>query len=261
LLPVVLALAVPVTRASAFQTAPPTIAASPAVADTVRRAIEAAVERGTLEAIRGVRLLVARARAGAPDDVLLRYFEGYRAFRETGLLLGMERGREAGPAIVDGLKALEAIPDAQRTADCWAMLSSLYGQRMATSRNYLLAVRLGPASQRAMDRAVALAPENPRVWLLKGLNTLNTPPAFGGGADKAEGHLRKAIALFTTDAPAPPAPSWGLGDAWLWLGRSLQEQGKRGEARLAYVRAAELQPWNRWLADVLLPAVSGSGDA
>jgi tetratricopeptide (TPR) repeat protein len=84
---------------------------------------------------------------------------------------------------------------------------------------------------------------------------LFTPKMFGGGSDKAEQDLRKAIVLFETDRPVAPAPSWGRADAYIWLGQALQKEEKPAEAKAAYEKALEIQPGNQWVQRVLLPSL------
>jgi len=96
------------------------------------------------------------------------------------------------------------------------------------------------------------------VWLISGISAMFTPKTFGGGAERAERDLRKAIALFETDRPVAPAPSWGRADAWIWLGQALQKEEKIDDARAAYQKALEIQPGNQWVQRVLLPSLSGT---
>jgi Flp pilus assembly protein TadD len=107
-----------------------------------------------------------------------------------------------------------------------------------------------------MDRAADLAPNNPRVWLLKGISSIFTPAIFGGGLDDAERHLRKAIGLFEAERAVAPAPSWGHADAWIWLGQAYERLKKPAEARTAYERALAIAPAHGWVRMVLLPNVS-----
>jgi tetratricopeptide (TPR) repeat protein len=117
---------------------------------------------------------------------------------------------------------------------------------------------LGPKSSGLLDRAKEMEPKNPRVWLVSGMSATFTPKMFGGGTDKAEQDLRKAIALFETDRPVAPAPSWGRVDAWIWLGQTLQKEEKTDDARAAYQKALELQPDNQWVQRVLLPSLGSA---
>jgi tetratricopeptide (TPR) repeat protein len=102
-----------------------------------------------------------------------------------------------------------------------------------------------------------MEPKNPRVWLISGMSSMFTPKMFGGGSDKAEKDFKKAVELFASDNPMPPAPSWGRADVYIWLGQALQKEQKKEEARAAYQKALELQPGNQWVTRVLLPSLDG----
>ena len=229
-------------------------------ADSLRRQIEAAVAANDGPTLRRVREASERAAAAHPQDVWLTYYRGYAVFREAGYLLGASRIRELGSALDGAVGALERMLARSPSPDGWALLSALQGQRLTASGSTFTAIRLGPAVLRAIGRAEDTGPQNPRVWLLKGINAFNAPSAFGGGMDKAEQHLRRALSLFPTDRPATPLPAWGLADAWIWLGRTLQAQGKRTEARAAYTAAVQLQPQNTWVTEVLIPSLDRGGN-
>ena len=68
----------------------------------------------------------------------------------------------------------------------------------------------GTQAGKDLEIATKLNPDNPRIYYLKGESIFNTPPAFGGGKDKAKPLFEKAIALFKTDKPKPLWPNWGL---------------------------------------------------
>jgi tetratricopeptide (TPR) repeat protein len=100
-----------------------------------------------------------------------------------------------------------------------------------------------------------LGPSNPRVWLLRGVGNIFKPRLFGGGTEKAEADIRKAIALFESDTPEPPRPSWGKAEAWAWLGQVLERQDRRADARAAYLSALDVDPEFGWVKYQLLPAL------
>jgi Flp pilus assembly protein TadD len=129
----------------------------------------------------------------------------------------------------------------------------VYGQLIALNPNPLNAMRLGPKADKEMERAAALGPSNPRVFLLRGVGAMFKPSMFGGGLDKAEKDLKKAIELFPADKPEAPAPAWGHSEAWAWLGQVYAKQDRAPDARAAYNKALELQPDYGWVRNVLLP--------
>jgi len=68
----------------------------------------------------------------------------------------------------------------------------------------------GMQAAKDLDDGLKLNPDNPRLYYLRGESIFNTPPAFGGGKDKAKPVFEKAVALFKLDKPKPLYPSWGL---------------------------------------------------
>jgi tetratricopeptide (TPR) repeat protein len=91
----------------------------------------------------------------------------------------------------------------------------------------------------AMHRALALAPQNPRVLLLDALVDYDLHRERG--AVTAE--LKKAVASFERErASVERPPSWGAADAYAFLGRSLLEQGDAIGARGALEHALLLVP-------------------
>ena len=64
--------------------------------------------------------------------------------------------------------------------------------------------------QEALGQAKALAPNNPRVYLLLANDLFYRPAFFGGGAEKARPLYERAKALFGTFRPATAlSPTWG----------------------------------------------------
>ena len=106
-----------------------------------------------------------------------------------------------------------------------------------------------------MQAALADGPLNPRVWMLRGISSIFTPVEYGGGIENAETQLNRAVALFATDHPVSPAPSWGQAEAYAWLGQVEQRENKPTDAIAAYNKALALEPNFMWVKMVLLPSV------
>ncbi len=64
--------------------------------------------------------------------------------------------------------------------------------------------------QKILKIAIKMNPDNPRIYYLQGESIFNTPPAFGGGKEKAKPLFEKALVLFKTDKPKPLYPNWGM---------------------------------------------------
>lgn len=62
----------------------------------------------------------------------------------------------------------------------------------------------------SLEKAKSLNPENPRSYFLEGVNKLNLPPSFGGGADVAKPILEEALIKFEAFTNKDPLwPGWG----------------------------------------------------
>lgn len=68
----------------------------------------------------------------------------------------------------------------------------------------------GQDAHKALEKGMALDPNNPRLYYLQGESVYNTPSAFGGGKEKAKPIFEKAVELFKKEQPKPLYPRWGL---------------------------------------------------
>ena len=68
----------------------------------------------------------------------------------------------------------------------------------------------GMQASKDIDDGLKMDPDNPRLYYLRGESIFNTPPAFGGGKDKAKPVFEKALALFKMEKPKPLYPDWGM---------------------------------------------------
>ncbi len=67
----------------------------------------------------------------------------------------------------------------------------------------------GQAAGQALERALKLDPNNPRLHYLKGMSLFGTPAQFGGGKDKAKPVFEKAVQLYKEQKPKELYPTWG----------------------------------------------------
>ena len=150
----------------------------------------------------------------------------------------------------------EDIADNEENAESHALLASVYGMQIGSSawRGMILGMRASRSSARALD----LEPANPRILLLDGVGKLHTPAMFGGGEEKAEALLQRAVAAFQTEPADRPWPRWGLIDAYAWLGQIMVRRADHRAARRYYMDALDIEPEFRWVRGVLLPALEES---
>jgi hypothetical protein len=68
----------------------------------------------------------------------------------------------------------------------------------------------GPVAQQALDKAITLNPENPRIYLLEGQDKFFTPEQYGGSKTEAKKLFETALKKFDSFKPATDIdPHWG----------------------------------------------------
>jgi hypothetical protein len=68
----------------------------------------------------------------------------------------------------------------------------------------------GPMASDAIDKAKQLNPNNPRVYVLEGVDKFQTPEQFGGSKSEAKILFEKAAMLYDTTKPESTIhPTWG----------------------------------------------------
>jgi tetratricopeptide (TPR) repeat protein len=227
-------------------------------ADSASREIEAANVAGDLNRLTNAAAMVDRVLIATPNDPLLLYYRSLALYRSASMYTGLKRNDEAKRALDEADLLLEQATARVPSADALALRGSVIGLMIGLSGNPLSGMTLGPKASGLVDRALEVDPKNPRVWLIRGMSAMFTPKMFGGGTDKAERDLQKAIELFEAERPVAPAPSWGRADAYVWLGQALQKDEKLDEARAAYQKALAIQPGYQWVQRVLLPSLDSS---
>jgi len=235
----------------------PRLAGAALWADSAARLIDKATITGDLLGLRSAGLLLDKALSAYPNDPLLLHYQGYELYREAGLLTGLGGGgaAEAPLTFATARTKLQQSLAYQPLPETHALLALVMGSMISADR--LSAPSLGPQIPLEMNAAVTSGPTNPRVWLLRGIQSFYTPTQYGGGVSVAEQQLNRAIELFETDNPTPPAPRWGKAEAYVWLGQILQKQNRIAEARAAYNKALSLQSNYPWVTYSLLPSLDG----
>jgi hypothetical protein len=71
----------------------------------------------------------------------------------------------------------------------------------------------GKDAAEALQKGMALDPNNRRLYYLQAMSLFNTPAQFGGGKDKAKPVFEKSVSLFKAAQPKPLYPNWGQKEA------------------------------------------------
>ena len=90
------------------------------------------------------------------------------------------------------------------------------GKMMADPMNRFMT--FGAAAAEALEAAKSIDPENPRIYLLEGIDKYYTPEQWGGSKTEAKKLFVEAKKKFETSKPASSIhPSWGLSQVKYFL--------------------------------------------
>ncbi len=217
-------------------------------------ALAAGVTAGDARAILAARANLAAMAAGSADDASLQYWLAVADWRAVPLMAGDDKGKKAAQRQCEaGLAAAErATQLAPSDAEAIALHAGLEGLSLSF-KNPMAAMTLGPKMEEEMQKALTLAPNNPRVMLLDAINTFHKPAFVGGGAKNAREKLEKARAAFEAEPTTPE--HWGHDDVYVWLGRAAMELDDWTAAETWLEKALEVSPGHAWVGKVLLPKV------
>ncbi len=100
-----------------------------------------------------------------------------------------------------------------------------------------------PLSLMRIDKALRLAPDNPRVLLLGALAAGDRPGFFGGDARQSFTLMRRAASAFERQSGQPRGlPGWGAADAFTDLAQEYLLRGRAVAARNVLERALLVAP-------------------
>lgn len=237
----------------------PAASAQPALLDSLRPRVEAALVRGDLAALDPIaeRLRLA-ARTTGTRDPWTHYDLGYVLHRRASALLISDSVPRAKPLLEESERALARAAELGAGGPAIGLRGAVTGQ-LAGASGMFAAMRIGPRAWTLLDSALALVPDDPRVHLVNGMSRLNAPRPFGGGAARGEAALRRAVELFQKDTAHAPRPTWGRVDAHIWLAIALSRLDRKSEARSELQRALQLAPGHAWVTRELLPKLDASG--
>ncbi|MGH7726721.1 MAG: hypothetical protein ACREOU_14945 [Candidatus Eiseniibacteriota bacterium] len=223
-------------------------------------ALQKAVNQGSPEGILAARNQFATLSAAEPSNAQLHYWVALADWRVVPILSGRNKDKKSAVRYCkDGLEECErALKADEKFAEALALKAGLQGLSISLEMNS--GMTMGMQMGMTMNRARDMAPKNPRILFLDGVNTLYTPEFVGGGSKKSLEKLEKAMELFAAEAAAPaPAdpltPDWGRDDVYVWAGRAAVEGERYADAKTFYKKALEINPENGWVEHALLPAL------
>jgi hypothetical protein len=221
------------------------IASTGLAADSPWRDIESRVQYGyyteDVAALRGLNEVLASTDA---HDKLHGYYQALADWRLA--LLAAQGTPVPGPSSAQLAQRCVSELDAPLGTD--PDFADALALRAACSETPFGGVSLraplaGHRARKDLDRALQLAPRNPRVLLIDALCDDQLPSARGGNKERALPKLRQAVSAFEAErGGADRLPGWGAAEAWFQLGRDLLDRGDPVGARDALEHALLLAP-------------------
>lgn len=222
---------------------------------TVTRSIEQATLTEDVSQMKNLRAQILQLQVAAPAGnrkSLMQYAVAYVDWRMAFNPAIAEREQ------TDFLDEAEAqlnlaLKTSANLAEARALLCAVYGGKIA--HDPMSGMILGPRAENAIEAALRLEPDNPRILLTKAVGKFNTPAEFGGDVKEAEALLRQSLERFEKEPVDKPWPNWGRFDAHAWLGQALAKRGDKIGARAEYQKALTIAPKSGWVRFVLIPAL------
>ncbi len=202
--------------------------------------IEYAYFTADANALRNLVAATENSLAKGSSGPLAYYQRGHAQYR-LGLVLEAHKDAKAPDAFSACVTALDKAIDADKQfAEAYALESACH-TRLADLRAWKGVVDL-PLGGSRLDKALKLAPKNPRVVLVDALSDYERPRGLGGDRQRACSKFEKAAQLFAAAPEETQLPGWGAADAYLYVGRCLDEGGDVLGARNALERALLIAP-------------------
>jgi len=189
-------------------------------------------------------------------DIALRYHLAHAQYR-FGQLSGERHAHAAEAAFSDCIDELKpAIDKDVKSVESMVLQSACYSG-LADLKS-LEAVLLRSRAADRLNAALKLQPRNPRAALLSAMQDLRHAKPGSPEGQRGLAELRSAAELFEqTSGTSDEAPGWGHAEAYLALGRELQNRGDHLGARnwieKALIAAPDFKTAQRQLASLSKP--------
>jgi len=217
-----------------------------------KKTVERGVDLWDLKTLMNARGIFEKILTVQEKDYLSHYYLAYVDYRIGIMYTSQKDDKAALDYLEEGIKHLEeSIELNSNFSESYALLASLLGFKIGLK--WYLGITLGPKVGSYFDKALQMDSLNPRTYLLLGISKYNTPKMFGGGMDKAESNLIKAIQLYGINSPPDSLlPTWGYEEAYAWLGRVYMEKKEYEKAQIQFEKALEIKPGYGWVKYQLL---------
>ena len=176
-------------------------------------------------------------------EELVHYYIGYADLNLFNIYYGKKDKKTAKKFLYDGIEYLEkAIELKGDFAEGYALLSWLFFNKMAVAP--LSMMSSGPKSGKFIEKALELAPKNPRVLYYAGVMKFNTPGIK---------LVLKSVDSFKSFKPLKSFyPGHSQEDANVYLGICYMELDNLDEAQYCFEKVLEMYPDNNYVKNELM---------
>ncbi len=167
------------------------------------------------------------------------YTKAYANYR-LGIATNLTGNKQQAQKILSiAANELVQLNSTQANAENYALLSVVYGMKIYIDSS--LSSNLGIKAGKALNQAISLEPNNPRVQLVQGINSFYKP-------QKSIQYINASLNNFKQDCDHI---CWGNSEAYIWKGLINQSVGEIAEAQSNWKQALAVNPNNGWAKGLL----------
>lgn len=173
-------------------------------------------------------------------------------YAHIGFLLGTKKFDEAQKYMTKGENIIaEVIKLQPRNATVLAYNGSFIGFRIGISK--FKAISLGPESNKSIELALEIAPNNIQANADKANALFHTPRLFGGSKTESLKLFAKAVRLL--EQTKQTDQNWFYLNLLTLQARNQEALGQNAAARTTYEKILRIEPNYTWVKNELLPAL------
>jgi hypothetical protein len=182
-----------------------------------------------------------------PDSFLVHYYTAQANLYLATFYHQNKKVKNFNAVLHEGLEDVEkCLSLNDNFADGYILLAQFYGYRIY-SEGYQTAAQNNKNIKDNLEIAKGMEPDNPRIYLVNGINNLYTPQAYGGSMENAKSDLEKALKLYPGYKPLNNTfPNWGFEETYVWLGKIAEQEEKPGLAKSYYQKALKVNSNYSW---------------
>lgn len=194
--------------------------------------------------------LLERILSAEPSNAEARYYLAYNQYRL--LVIAMEKKKNNlfdlyFKSAIENAKKVSRIKEYKSDGD--VLLAAIYMMKLNSDKSEAPVISAKIYS--LLKEAQLADSTNPRVYLIRGIMRLYTPPMFGGSINLAIKNFDMAISLFNKNAQE--TIDWGYVETLAWKGQALTQKKEYRLAKKTYNQALEVEPEFGWVKYSLLP--------